>query len=732
MGNSESSVDHCTAPLYPVQQNQGIEIMNDSSEIPAAKENRENGGAPPQLKELVIESGGVPGFVEVAPTDTLSNVRSLIMDEFDDDMIPDEGDFYFCVNGIRMSAKQEARKNAWDLQENHRVSIHSKRKKLKMEEETLVEESVLAEERQLGEKPAAEEESADKLANDSMDTGAPGEESQPKTVEEHAPTEETHPVAGSEAQSPKTAEAITAATTNGDGNESQPATAESTATATPHVESARRLLNFNGQFPYDRHNREGEEESVATEDFPASTKTTSESIDDAPMDVDTPAVSEASKETEEEPMTEVAASLKDDSPAPEADMEDVFTVAEEDTTDVIMSSEQDDDDKDEDDDIEEVKQAEDPHKIHDEALKSSCNVLNEMKTLLNDNPLFCSEDRRKDWTSEITESLAKSAPNVVIGVLGNTGVGKSSLLNALLEEASVLPTSGSRGCTAAVVELRFNKDLKDATAEVPVYKGEVEFITLKEWAMELKILIEECSTAEEKTIYARRPEEERQPGAAAAWAKIDQVYGRGTMERFTTWKAAQVYDRLINDQRVKNLLTPQQGSMKPHNSILIEEGKVNPEEAGVLFKGFSKVGTRLRRTKKKWAQKFRSKINDYVYRKGNGNLPQTWPLIRKVVLEGPWAALNSGACLVDLPGVRDANAARAKVSESYLMNCSQIWVVAPIKRAVDDGTAKELLGEQFKRRLLMDGQVSSEYPRSASQICILLIFSRSSAIVAVW
>ncbi len=66
--------------------------------------------------------------------------------------------------------------------------------------------------------------------------------------------------------------------------------------------------------------------------------------------------------------------------------------------------------------------------------------------------------------------------------------------------------------------------------------------------------------------------------------------------------------------------------------------------------------------------------------------------------------MSTGACLVDLPGVRDANAARAKVSENYLQNCSQIWIVAPIKRAVDDGTAKELLGEQFKRRLLMDGQ----------------------------
>jgi hypothetical protein len=63
--------------------------------------------------------------------------------------------------------------------------------------------------------------------------------------------------------------------------------------------------------------------------------------------------------------------------------------------------------------------------------------------------------------------------------------------------------------------------------------------------------------------------------------------------------------------------------------------------------------------------------------------------------------------LLQRPGVRDANAARAKVSESYLQNCSQIWVVAPIRRAVDDGTAKDLMGEQFKRRLLMDGQYNN-------------------------
>lgn len=40
---------------------------------------------------------------------------------------------------------------------------------------------------------------------------------------------------------------------------------------------------------------------------------------------------------------------------------------------------------------------------------------------------------------------------------------------------------------------------------------------------------------------------------------------------------------------------------------------------------------------------------------------------------------------------------------------NNIWIVAPIKRAVDDGTAKELMGDAFKRRLLMDGRASNTF-----------------------
>lgn len=268
----------------------------------------------------------------------------------------------------------------------------------------------------------------------------------------------------------------------------------------------------------------------------------------------------------------------------------------------------------------------------------------------------------------------------------------------------MLPTSGSRGCTAAVVELRFNSDLEtppEGATMLPVYKGKIEFMKLEEWAHELKMLVGECSTHEEKTIYARIPEDQNQPDAAAAWGKINQVYGTGTMERYHGRSGAHVFQTLVRDRRVTTLLTPTNG--EPYSSILVSEGEIEVDKAKMLLGGFSKMKTRTRRTVKKWAKTFRGKINDFVYRKGNGGGPQTWPLIRCVTVHGPWSVLSTDACLVDLPGVRDANAARARVAERYLQNCSQIWVVAPIKRAVDDGTAKELMGEQFKRRLLMDG-----------------------------
>ncbi|CAI5778775.1 Hypothetical predicted protein [Podarcis lilfordi] len=69
-----------------------------------------------------------------------------------------------------------------------------------------------------------------------------------------------------------------------------------------------------------------------------------------------------------------------------------------------------------------------------------------------------------------------------------------------------------------------------------------------------------------------------------------------------------------------------------------------------------------------------------------------WPIVKCVRIRLAKAeVLRTGAVLVDLPGVRDANAARDSVAKEYLKNCRAVWVVASITRAVDDKTAKETL-----------------------------------------
>jgi len=40
-------------------------------------------------------------------------------------------------------------------------------------------------------------------------------------------------------------------------------------------------------------------------------------------------------------------------------------------------------------------------------------------------------------------------------------------------------------------------------------------------------------------------------------------------------------------------------------------------------------------------------------------------------------------------------------------DCTGLWIVAPITRAVDDKTAHTLLGQTFRRQLLMDGGFAS-------------------------
>lgn len=61
-----------------------------------------------------------------------------------------------------------------------------------------------------------------------------------------------------------------------------------------------------------------------------------------------------------------------------------------------------------------------------------------------------------------------------------------------------------------------------------------------------------------------------------------------------------------------------------------------------------------------------------------------WPLIRVVKIFVKADALSTGVVLVDLPGTADSNSARSAVANRYMAECTCVWVVARIERAVDD------------------------------------------------
>lgn len=61
---------------------------------------------------------------------------------------------------------------------------------------------------------------------------------------------------------------------------------------------------------------------------------------------------------------------------------------------------------------------------------------------------------------------------VIIGVVGSTGAGKNSVINALLDEECLVPTNCMRACTAVITEIRYNESEYQANK----YCAMVEFI----------------------------------------------------------------------------------------------------------------------------------------------------------------------------------------------------------------------------------------------------------------
>ena len=276
------------------------------------------------------------------------------------------------------------------------------------------------------------------------------------------------------------------------------------------------------------------------------------------------------------------------------------------------------------------------------------------------------------WLQAI-ENVQKQATRsrTVVGVVGATGAGKSSVINAMLDEERLVPTNCMRACTAVVTEISYNYE------DGAPYRADVEFISRDAWHKMLKVLFQDLLDG---SGHVARECTNEDSESGIAYAQIKAVYPKLTKEDMENT----TIERLMQHDNVACLGTT---------------CGIESDDSLMFYKKLQRYVDSKEKTSgpKDKTDKEKKKPREMEF----------WPLIRVVKLYVKAPALATGAVIVDLPGVHDSNQARAAVAQNYMKQCTGLWIVAPINRAVDDKSAKTLLGDTFKRQLKMDGGFNS-------------------------
>lgn len=227
-----------------------------------------------------------------------------------------------------------------------------------------------------------------------------------------------------------------------------------------------------------------------------------------------------------------------------------------------------------------------------------------------------------------------------------------------------------RACTAVVAEISYN------SADVP-YRAQIEFVQPSEWQRELGVLFQDLLDSERNVS---KESTNLDTDAGIARAKIQAVYPSRSIED-------------IERSSIEDLL-------QEVSQLLGQVREVQDTKPARFYKRLRKL---IDSQERNGEIKNGSSCKADETKRGVAY----WPLIKVVRIYVKSPVLSTGLVLVDLPGIRDANPARAAIAEGYMKQCAGMWIVAPISRAVDDKTAQTLLGQSFKRQMSMDGSVGS-------------------------
>ncbi|XP_015242536.1 PREDICTED: nuclear GTPase SLIP-GC-like [Cyprinodon variegatus] len=227
----------------------------------------------------------------------------------------------------------------------------------------------------------------------------------------------------------------------------------------------------------------------------------------------------------------------------------------------------------------------------------------------------------------------------LVGVFGKTGSGKTSLINTVIQEKKLLPSGSVDACTSVMIKVEANKCNGK-------YEAEIEFISPEEWEDELGSLL--CTAEEE--------EHDKDDDDHEAIEKLTALYEE-------EWR----------EKSKEQLMEPKNFKEIPE-FLFLEQKKMHFESAEHLCEYIIKYtkngsGDTKYKSIKKWY----------------------WPIVKSVTVRVPNNDFLQNVTLVDLPGNGDRNKSRDRMWQGIIGDCSAVWVVTEINRAVSEREAWEIL-----------------------------------------
>ncbi|KDQ63224.1 hypothetical protein JAAARDRAFT_53451 [Jaapia argillacea MUCL 33604] len=285
----------------------------------------------------------------------------------------------------------------------------------------------------------------------------------------------------------------------------------------------------------------------------------------------------------------------------------------------------------------------------DDRTRNFVNNVAKLFGLLDQPKVSLSEERRKIWKENL-EEIVKPPEPCQIAIVGQTGCGKSSLLNAILD-APVAPASSSgRACTSVPTEFSFK--------DIPHFEAIIHFRDVEECKAELLALHADFSLSSDGS----------------------QHDSKSLMELGARLKAVRIPQESLESLDVDQIL-----SQEGLKGILGQEEYISSSDPLELQKML------------------------YQRMTGNGadvtGDPSSWSLAKKIQVFGKFPALSTGVTLVDVPGSGDANSVRNNVATEYLVKSDALILVVEQKRAIDNLDALEKL-KMLIKRLFSDGRLA--------------------------